>query len=69
MTKRIILNRLQDAEIRAKQLPPAYIQRIIKSMTTEDLRELADENTTEERCKAIWERAENEYKCKVVKKT
>ena len=66
--KKIILNRLQDAEIRAKQLPPVHIQRIIKNMTTDDLRELADENITEERFKAIWKRAENEYKSKLIKK-
>lgn len=68
MTKKNILNRLQDAEIRAKQIPPADIQRIIKSMTTDDLKELADENTTDERCQAIWKRAEDEYKSKFIKK-
>jgi hypothetical protein len=67
--KKNTLNRLKDAEIRANQIHPTYIQQIIKRMTTEELHELADENTIEERCNEIWERAENEYKSEVIKKT
>ena len=65
--KKNIQTRLQEVENRAKQKHTTYIQRIIKSMTTEDLRELADENTSKERCNEIWERAEKEYK-KMIKR-
>ena len=66
--KKNIQARLQDAEYRAKQKHVSYIQRIIKSMKTEDLRKLSDENTTAEEANILWERAENEYKKRLDKK-
>lgn len=65
--KKQTLNRLQDMRNRAEKQGNELIKKILSSMKTDDLRELADENTTKERFDEIWKRATNEYKQRYIK--
>ena len=66
--KKHTLKRLLDISNRVEEKIQKYPTLILKSMRTEELRELADDNITEKRANEIWERAKYEYKQKFIKK-
>ena len=70
--KKALEKGLKEAEVKAKKCENDYIRGVLDCMSTEELRELVamydNDNIDEQRHNEIWERAENEYKCTVVKK-